>query len=189
MTTIVGFAGSLNTPSRTKALVESAALQSAKLSGGAAEIYDLRDLGPNFGTAHSYADLDTKARGVADRLVAADALVIGSPVFKGSYTGLFKHVFDLLDAEALRGKPVLLTATGGGHRHALIIEHQLRPLFGFFEASVVATGVYACSDDFKNGLPSGPVLTGRIDNAARQLALAIGSQSKISTQERVFHAA
>ena len=189
MTVIVGFAGSLSTPSRTKALVETASRQSAKLSGSATEVFDLRDLGPKFGMAHRYADLDTKARQVVDRLIAADALVIGSPVFKGSYTGLFKHVFDLLDAEALRGKPVLLTATGGGYRHALIIEHQLRPLFGFFEASVVATGVYASSDEFSEGVPSSPELIGRIDNAAQQLAAAIAGQTIQKSQERVSHAA
>lgn len=64
-------------------------------------------------------------------IIEAEALVIGSPTYKGSYTGLFKHVFDLLDPADLRGKPVILTATGGGDRHSLVVEHQLRPLFAF----------------------------------------------------------
>ncbi|MGO4844013.1 NAD(P)H-dependent oxidoreductase, partial [Rhizobiaceae sp. 2RAB30] len=64
----------------------------------------------------------------------------------------FKHFFDLLDPSALKGKPVLLTATGGGERHALIVEHQLRPLFGFFEAATLPTAVYATDRDFSDGV-------------------------------------
>ena len=78
-------------------------------------------------------------------------LVVGSPTYKGSYTGLFKHFFDLVDPAELRGKPVLLTATGGGERHALMIEHQIRPLFAFFEALVLPTAVYATDEDFLDG--------------------------------------
>lgn len=58
-------------------------------------------------------------------------LVVGSTTFKGSYIGLFKHFFDLLDLSSLKGKPVVLLAPGGGERHSLIVKHQLRPLFSF----------------------------------------------------------
>ena len=79
---------------------------------------------------------------------AADALIVGSPVYKGSYTGLFKHLFDFVEPEALAGKPVILTATGGGPRHALVVEHSLRPLFGFFTALTIPTAIYASDQDF-----------------------------------------
>lgn len=189
MTLIVGFAGSPSTPSRTKALVEAAAQKTAALSGGASEVYDLTDLGSQFGAAYSYADLDAKARDVLDRIVTADALVVGSPVYKGSYSGLFKHVFDLLDVDALRGKPILLTATGGGHRHALIIEHQLRPLFGFFEAAVVPTGVYASSDEFDDGLLASHALISRLESATLQLASSIRGSVSYRSQDRIYRAA
>jgi FMN reductase len=77
--------------------------------------------------------------------------VVGSPTFKGSYTGLFKHFFDLLDPNSLKGKPVILAATGGGERHSLVVEHQLRPLFGFFEALTIPTAIYASDRDFADG--------------------------------------
>ena len=94
--------------------------------------------------------------------------MVGSPVYKGSYTGLFKHLFDLIDPAALAGKPVLLTATGGGDKHALVIEHQMRPLFGFFEAFTLPTGVYASGADFSDGVPASPALLSRIDRALSQ---------------------
>lgn len=105
-----------------------------------------------------------------DDLLAADALVVGSPVYKGSYTGLFKHLFDLVDPAALAGKPILLGATGGGDRHALVIEHQMRPLFGFFEAATIPTGVYAGAADLVDGRPASPALLDRLDRAVGQLA-------------------
>lgn len=70
------------------------------------------------------------------------------PVYRASFTGLFKHLFDFVEQYAIVGQPVLLAATGGGERHALIIEHQLRPLFGFFQALTLPVGVYASSADF-----------------------------------------
>ncbi|AJE45844.1 FMN reductase [Celeribacter indicus] len=186
MTDIIGFAGSLSAPSRTRALVDRAVRQSAALSGRTSHVFDLGDLDASFGTAQRYADLGPKARDAVDRLIAADALVVGSPVYKGSYSGLFKHLFDLLDPDALKGKPVLLTATGGGHRHALVIEHQLRPLFGFFEAATLATGVYAASEDFDEGQPTSPALLARLQDAASQLALAIGTRGPARSRDLAY---
>lgn len=73
-----------------------------------------------------------------------------SPVYRASFTGLFKHLFDFVGQYELVGTPVLLAATGGGERHALILEHQLRPLFGFFQALTLPVGVYASDSDFED---------------------------------------
>jgi MsuE subfamily FMN reductase len=62
---------------------------------------------------------------------AADALIVGTPVYRASFTGLFKHFFDFVEQTALVDVPVLLAASGGSDRHALVLEHQLRPLFSF----------------------------------------------------------
>jgi FMN reductase len=147
----IGIAGSLSALSRTRTLVQTAVNLAAQRFGGSGQVYDLNDIGPSLGTASKLQDLAPTARSIVEKVLAADALVVASPVYKGSYTGLFKHFFDLFDPLSLVGKPVLLAATGGGDRHALVIEHQLRPLFGFFEAQSMATGVYASDADFQNG--------------------------------------
>ncbi len=87
----------------------------------------------------------------------ADILVVTTPVYRGSYTGLFKHFFDFIDQDALVDTPILLAATGGSERHSLVIDHQLRPLFSFFQARTLPLGVYATDNDF---------LDGRLHNAA-----------------------
>lgn len=172
--TVIGLAGNFNRPSRTRALVETAVAAAAHRFGCAGEVYDLIDVGPSLGSARSYGQLDGQGRRVVDTLVAADALIVGSPTYKGSYTGLFKHLIDLLDPLSLRGKPVLLTATGGGDRHALMVEHQLRPLFGFFMAHALPTAVFASDRDFLDGrLRAGPCQE-RLDAAVGELSVFFG---------------
>jgi FMN reductase len=171
---IVGVSGNLSRPSKTRALVEAIVGQAAGCYGASGIVFDLRDLAPSLGGAVRVTDLAPDAKQAVDLVVRARALVVASPVYKGSYTGLFKHLFDLIEPAALAGKPVLLAATGGGDRHALVIEHQLRPLFGFFEAAALATGVYAAERDFTDGIPSSPALIDRIDRAVDQLAFHLG---------------
>lgn len=167
---IVGFAGSLSQPSRTRALVQAAVDGASDRYSLESEVFDLLDLAPSLGAAKRLSDLAPGAMAVARSIVSADALVLGSPVYKGSYGGLFKHLFDLLDPACLAGRPVLLCATGGGARHALVIEHQLRPLLGFFEALTLPTGVYAADSDFRDGaLVDGPTCD-RLNRGIAQLA-------------------
>jgi FMN reductase len=174
---IVGFSGSPRRPSKTRSLVETVAAAVASHRPARLEIYDLSDAGPGLGAALQRQDLTLPAARIIDAIEQADALIIGTPVYKGAYTGLFKHAFDLVDPRALVGKPVLLTATGGGPRHALVVEHALRPLFGFFEALTVPTAVYASDADFVDGQLAEAGVLERVSTAAQQLAGLIGTHA------------
>ncbi|MCT8330798.1 FMN reductase [Albidovulum sediminis] len=168
--TIIGLSGNLDRPSKTHALVQSAVATAVSRFEAVGAVFDLADFGPSLGTARRVDDLAPTARSALDVILGADALVVASPVYKGSYTGLFKHLLDLVEPQALAGKPVLLAASGGGDRHALVIEHQLRPLFGFFEAQTLPTAVYASDRDFSNGQPASPVLEDRLGRAVDQFS-------------------
>lgn len=180
---IVGLSGSFSSPSKTRALAEEAVRRAADRFDHASEVYDLYQFGPELGLARSFNDLGEEARRIVDRIVQAKALVIASPVYKGSYPGLFKHLFDLIDPTWLAGKPILLAATGGGEKHALIIEHQLRPLFAFFEAQTLATGVYVSERDFIDGRLANKAVLDRLDRAVEQLAPYLPQHRQ---QERSF---
>lgn len=168
--TITGFAGSFSAPSRSRALVEQAVDLAADRFGAIGHVFDIGELGPSLGQARQLSDLEPEALEHISALINADALVIAAPVHKGSYPGLFKHVFDLIDPGMLVGKPILLAATGGGDRHSLVIEHQLRPLMGFFEAHTLPTGVYTSDREFVGGKLVDEAARTRLSRAVNQFA-------------------
>jgi FMN reductase len=172
---VVGFSGNITRPSKTFAFVDHVVQDVARETGLTGRTYDIEDLGPSLLQARRASDLDGQARDILERIVGSDILVVGSPTYKGSYTGLFKHFFDLVDPAALRGKPVVLTATGGGDRHALIAEHALRPLFGFFEALTLPTAIYASERDFADGKIASDAAMWRVSQAVGQAAAALKS--------------
>ena len=113
-------------------------------------LVELGQLAPQLAGATWRTHLPDTVERELDAVERADVLVVATPVFRGSYTGLFKHFFDFIGQDALIDKPVLLAATGGSERHALMIDHQLRPLFSFFQARTLPLGVYATDKDFND---------------------------------------
>lgn len=140
-----------------------------------------RDLADNLVTGFAPASL----REAVDAVTDADALIAVTPVFSGSYSGLFKTFFDVIDKEALVGQPVLLAAAASTARHSLVLEHAMRPLFSYLRALAVPTAVFAAPEDWASaGGPSG-ALSDRITRAAAELANAVSSRPR-RTQTDVF---
>jgi FMN reductase len=108
-----------------------------------------------------------------DQVLRADGLIAVTPLYSGSYNGLFKSFFDVLDPEVLAGKPLLIAATGGTARHSLALEHAIRPLFTYLRAATVPTAVFAATEDWGSAGSSGSALTSRIERAGSELAAAI----------------
>ena len=170
----------LGQPSSTRLLADriaAAADRALRLHGETVEVdvVELRDLAHdltnNLLTGFPGDDL-AAAVGTVTR---ADGLIAVTPVFSASYSGLFKTFFDVLDKDALTGKPVLAAATAGTARHSLVIDFAMRPLFAYLHALVVPTGVFAASEDF--GSNAAGALSERVDRAARELAdLVVGSR-------------
>jgi FMN reductase len=139
------------------------------------DVLELRDL------AHAITDnmlTGFPSGALADAVAVvrdADALIVVTPIFSASYSGLFKSFFDVLEDGTLEGKPVLVAATAGTARHSLALEFALRPLFAYLRASVVPTAVFAASEDFGAAGPSGSLST-RVERAARELADAVHGQ-------------
>ncbi len=166
---VVAFSASPRRPARTRGLVEAVATELARLRPVDLAVYDLIDAGPGL-CVETREALPPEAAALVAAIEGADALIVGTPVYQGSYSGLFKHVFDFVRPEAMAGKPVALTATGGGLRHALVVEHALRPLFGFFAAHAVPTAVYAGSAEMEGTAVADPTVALRVRAAAAELA-------------------
>jgi FMN reductase len=107
-------------------------------------------------------------QGAIERIAAADALIAATPVYKAGLSGLFKSFVDLLDNDLLVAKPVLLAATAGSSRHALVVDEQMRPLFAYMRALSLPTSVFATPEDWGAG-----ELGERIERAAGELAVLL----------------
>lgn len=149
---LLGVSGSPSTPSKTLLAVE-AVVGHARWAYPCidAGVINLRDRDVVLSDGRDPADYVGDTRAVIDEVVAADALVVGTPMYRGGYTGRLKNVFDVLPNDALQGKPVGLVATGGSDHHFLAIEHELKPLVGFFRAYAVPGAVYAHDGHFSGG--------------------------------------
>jgi FMN reductase len=131
---------------------------------------DVYRLGPEFATATERDDVTPDIEAELLAAEAADLLIAATPIYRGSYTGLFKQFFDLVDQYALANKLVLLAATGGGDHHALALEHALRPLFGFFQAMTIPVAIFASAGDFDGTTLLNPRVYGRIEMALTDVA-------------------
>lgn len=167
---IVGISGNLTRPSKTRTLVAEALRQIEAKRLGRVEAFDIVDAGPELGSAVQRENLPPAPERVLSAIESSDALVVATPVYKASYTGMLKHLFDLIDPKVLAERPVIIAATGGSDRHALVIEHQLRPLFAFFRAHTVPTGIYATPADFTAEGDLTDAARARIAPAVDQLA-------------------
>ena len=171
--TLAVVSAGLSVPSSTRLLADrlSAATVAALRERGVdatVEVVELReharDLADNLVTGFPNGNLRT----ALDTVAGADGMIAVTPIFSASYSGLFKTFFDVLDRDALTGKPVLIGATAGTARHSLALEHALRPLFAYLRAVVAPTAVFAASEDWGGG--DAMALAGRIERAAGELA-------------------
>jgi FMN reductase len=170
---VVGVSGSLKRPSRTSALVSAILKQIALHRDVETQLIDLNQIGSGLFASDFFDHPSEDLQAVIDAIEAADILVVGSPVYRGSYSGAFKHLFDLVRFDRLKGKTVVLTATGGSPLHGLVTEHQFRPLFGFFGALTLPTTIYALEADFTDYRISNPTIHQRVEAVAREALHAI----------------
>ncbi|WP_104162621.1 FMN reductase [Cryobacterium sp. N22] len=165
---VVAVSGSLHSPSKTTALVRAILDALERELSITVHLIELSRVGREFSGALRRDELSAAAEADLRRIEGADLLIVASPVYRASFTGLFKHVFDFVEQYSLVDKPVLLAATGGSDRHALILEHQFRPLFSFFQALTLPLGVYAKDSDFTDYRVTNAELSERIDQAIRR---------------------
>jgi FMN reductase len=185
--TIAVVSGGLSQPSSTRLLADrlaEAAAEGLRGQGIAPEVQVVelreyaRDLADNLVTGFANEHL----REAIERVTSADGLIAVTPVFSASYSGLFKAFFDVLDPDALRGRPVLLGATAGTARHSLVLEHAMRPLFSYLHALAVPTAVFAASEDWATGRTGvSGALADRIERAGGELADLVATRAPAAT--------
>jgi FMN reductase len=162
-------------PSSTRLLADRIASRATALAARhqntvTVSVIELRELAADVASALTSPLITPKLEQAIAALGQADGIVASTPVYKAGPSGLFTSFFDVLDNDLLIGKPVVLAATAGTARHALVADDQMRPLFAFLRTMAVPTSVFAAPEDW-----SDPALAKRADRAAFELVLLMES--------------
>jgi FMN reductase len=133
-------------------------------------VIELREIAADISTALVSGLVTPKLQDAVAALGAADGIIAAAPVYQAAPSGLFTSFFHVLDNDLLIATPVVLAATAGTARHALVADDQMRPLFAYLRALTVPTSLFAAPEDWGD-----PALSRRIDRAALELVVLMES--------------
>ena len=174
-------------PSSTRMLADQVAQRVTDLAGRrgrkvATRVIDLRELATEITTAMVSQLVGRKLQRAITALGEADGIVASTPVYAAGASGLFSSFFQILDSDLLIAKPVVLAATAGTARHALVVDQQLRSLFAYLRTMTVPTSLFAAPEDW-----SDPALSRRIDRAALELMLLMEGGFARQVRDESWH--
>jgi FMN reductase len=183
---LVVVSAGVSDPSSSRLLADRITGKSLELLrelGASASVVELAPLAVEIARATVAGFPSDQLQAAIERVAAADALIVSTPIYKAGISGLFKSFVDLLDNDLLVAKPVLLAASAGTSRHALVIDEQLRPLFGYMRALVLPTSVFAGPEDW-----AASELGERVDRAATELAVLMEAGVERQIADRAWSA-
>jgi len=163
-------------PSSTRMLADRIAQRTLELlresgTDASADVIELAPLAIDIAGATVAGFPSEQLQAAIEQIANADAIIVATPVYKAGMSGLFKSFIDVLDDDLLIAKPVLLAATAGSSRHALVVDDQMRPLFAYMRALILPTSVFAGPEDW-----GARELGDRIGRAATELAVVVKAQ-------------
>lgn len=184
---LVAINAGVSDPSSTRMLVDQMAQKTIDQLAAAHRvtaltIIDLAPLAVDIAKAMVAGFPGEKLQAAIDSLASADALVAATPVYKAGMSGLFKSFFDLVDNDLLIAKPVLLGATAGTPRHAMVADDQMRPLFAFLRAIPVPTSIFVAPDDWGTS-----ALGNRVERGAVELSQFVLSGVGRAISDTAWH--
>jgi FMN reductase len=103
-------------------------------------------------------------------VAASSLIIVASPTFKATYTGLLKAFFDHYPTNALRAAVAVGVMTGAAPIHALAVEVHLRPLLVELGANTPTRGLYVTEQQFDD---LDTAIGGWADGASPRLAQAL----------------
>lgn len=179
--------GGTSDPSSTRLLADRTADRVAAIARDRGNtvlinVISLRELASEIGTAITSQLMGSRMTEAIDILGRADGLIVSAPVYKAGPSGLFTSFFHVLDNDLLIAKPVILAATAGTARHALVVDDQMRSLFAYLRTLSVPTSLFAASEDW-----SSQELTKRIDRAATELVRLMEAEFAHKIKEASWH--
>ncbi len=171
-------------PSSTRMLADRIAQRTVELlretgTDASAGVIELRPLAVDIARASVAGLPSEQLQAAIEHISSADAIIAATPVYKAGISGLFKSFIDVLDDDLLIAKPVLLAATAGSSRHALVVDEQMRSLFAYMRALTLPTSVFASPEDW-----GASELGDRIGRSATELAVLVRAEIEQQITDR-----
>ena len=162
-------------PSSTRLLADRIADRTCELAAChghtvTSSVIELRELAADISSALVSQLITPRLRTAVTSLGEADGIIASTPVYKAGPSGLFTSFFHILDDDLIIARPVVLAATAGTARHALVADDQMRSMFAYLRALTIPTALFAAPEDWGD-----PALNKRIDRAAVELVLLMES--------------
>lgn len=176
MPKIMMVVGAATPPGRLSAAVAFAA-ESARAAGAEADVLNLAETVLDVCDGKADDAYGPATRDAVGRMIAADAVLFGAPVYRASYPGVLKNLLDLAPVHALQAKPVGILAMGGSPHHYLGVESQMKDVLQWFGALVTPTNCYVTGSDFKDGQLAS-------EGARKDLAALVGTLIMLSKLDR-----
>jgi len=169
MIRLAALVGAVTAPGRLDAAIGYAVEQASARPDVTATLVNLAAHRVSFADGRPLDQYPDDTPRVVAALAEADAVLIASPVYRGSFTGALKNLLDLAPVEALRGKPVGIVAMGATTHHYLGVDWHLRAVLAWFGALVAPTGVYLESAHFADGKLADPAARAALDDLVGSL--------------------
>lgn len=150
--TLLGISGSLTAGGSTRTAI-AYALRAAKARYPdiTTEMLDLREVTVALCDGRSLEAYPDDTPQVVARIQAANAYVIGTPIYRGSYTGALKNLLDHVPVEAFMNKVAGLIASAASDHHYLSIDQELRPVLMWFNMHLIPGSVYLRGNQIQDG--------------------------------------
>lgn len=164
---IIGISGSI-VGSRTRvAVMYTLSKIKEKLPDVEVELVDLAAFQIEFSDGRDFRDYNGDTRTLIEKIMTADAYIIGSPTYQSSIPGVLKNVFDLLPVDSFKDKVIGIVSTAGSEKHYLVAEYQLKPILQYMKAVVVQKYVFVEEKHFHNGEIVADDIAYRLDRLAQ----------------------
>jgi FMN reductase len=172
---LVSISAGTSDPSSSRLLADRIADRTCELAAChgrtvTSNVIELREISTDISSALVSQLITPRLQTAITALGEADGIIASTPVYKAGPSGLFTSFVDVLDDDLIIARPVVLAATAGTARHALVVDDQLRSMFAYLRALTIPTSLFAAPEDWGD-----PALNSRIDRAAVELVLLMES--------------
>lgn len=133
---VAGLCGSLRQTSYTRMTVRLA-LEGARAFGAETELIDLREYQLAFCDGRKTEAYPADVLKLKLRVQAAQGIILGTPLYHGSFSGVLKNAIDLMDFDEFEGKMVGLVGVSGGRGGVIDALNSLRSVGRALHAWVI----------------------------------------------------